>query len=132
MPINKDRRIDVAMSEEALAKAEEMCSGLSLSVSIEKRGQSLVVPGMLDDLQAMDQRAQPVQVVLTPDQPWPTVLTHQPLAESTNALLVYRREDGSAHKILGRHPASRSGIREEDPEDLFITQITIENELDAR
>ncbi|MFP4207201.1 MAG: hypothetical protein ACLFSC_00985 [Wenzhouxiangella sp.] len=130
MPINRDRSIDVAMSAEALARAEEMCSGLSLSVTIEKRGQSLVVPGMLDDLQAMDQRARPVEVVLTPDQPWPTVLTPFALAETSQALLVYRRPDGSGCKVFGRLEASRAGQREDDPPELFVTRVRVDRELD--
>lgn len=130
MPINKDRRVDVAMSEETLARAEEMCSGLSLSVTIEKRGQSLVVPAMLDDLQAMDQQAESVEVVLTPDHPWPTVLTRHSLPDRAQVLLVYRRPDGGTHKVLGRLEASRPGQREEDPADLFVTSLKVEREID--
>ncbi|NDY96704.1 hypothetical protein [Wenzhouxiangella limi] len=130
MPINKDRRVDVAMSEETLARAEEMCSGLSLSVTIEKRGQSLVVPAMLDDLQSMDQQAESVEVVLTPDHPWPTVLTRHPLPDRAQVLLVYRRPDGGTHKVLGRLEASRPGLRDEDPADLFVTTLNVEREID--
>ncbi len=130
MPINRDRRIDVAMSEEALARAEEMCSGLSLSVNIEKRGQSLVVPAMLDDLHSMGQQAKSVEVVLSPDHPWPTVLTRHPLAEWSHALLVYRRPDGGSHKVVGRLEASRPGQRQEDPTDLYVTTLHVEREID--
>lgn len=131
MPFNKDRKIDVAMSEETLARAEEMCSGLSLSVSIEKRGDSTIHPGMLDDLNAVDQRARPVQVVSTPDQAWLTLISQQPLGECSHALLVYRSNDGSSSKLLGRHAASRPGTRQGDPPELFLTPFTTAREIEA-
>lgn len=131
MALNKDRKIDVAMSEETLARAEQMCSGLSLSVSIEKRGAGTIHPAMLDDLNAMGQRARPVRVVHTPDQAWLTIVSQQPLSDCSQALLVYRSADGASCKLLGRHASSRPGTREGDPPELFVTPFTVVREIDA-
>lgn len=123
MAVNKDRKLDVAMDEETLKRAEEMCSGLSLEVSIEKRGNLKSYSGTLDDLNSMGQSAHPAVVIEVPDEHWLTLVIRARLPECSHALLVYRLLDGSSRKLVGRHEAARSGLRNEDAEGVFFCRF---------
>lgn len=130
MAVNKDRKLDVAMSDETLRRAEEMCSGLSLAVSIEKRGHARVFPGALDDLNSMERSGHPVEVLEVPDEYWVTLVGYDVLSECSHALLVYRRADGSTRKLLGRHESSRPGLRQDDPPKKHFCRFFPERQIE--
>lgn len=130
MPVNKDRAVDVPLDEDTLKRAEEMCSGLSLSLSIEKRGQTRLYQGMLDDLNVMDRRPCRVTVAETPDQPHLMLICSESLASSSHALLVFRSADGRSRKLLGRHRSSRPGRRVDDEPNMQVAEFSVERTIE--
>lgn len=130
MPLNEDRAVEVALSEETRKRADELCGSLSLSVSIEKRGEVSLLPAMLDDLNSMGSRARPVQIALTPGQAALTIISDTALGHCSHALLVYRQDQGGMRKMLGRHDTSRPGRRCDDPPDKFFASFAITSTID--
>lgn len=130
MPVNKDRALDVPLDEDTLKRAEEMCSGLSLSLSIEKRGQTRLYRGMLDDLNVMDRRPCQVTVAETPDHSHLTLICPEILGESSHALLVFRSAEGRSRKLLGRHRSSRPGLRSDDEPDTHVAEFAVERTIE--
>lgn len=125
MPVNKDRALNIPLNEDTLKRAEEMCSGLSLSLSIERRGHTRLYPGMLDDLNLMDRRPCRVTVAETPDQPHLTLICSEVLGESSHALLVFRTEDGRSRKLVGKHHGSRPGLRADDAPGMHVAEFVV-------
>lgn len=130
MPVNRDRTLDVPLDEDTLKRADEMCSGLSLSLSIDKRGQSRLYPGMLDDLNVMDHRPSRVTVAQAPDQPNLVLIGADPLGQSSHSLLVFRTEDGRPRKLLGRHRSSHPGRRADDEPGTQVTEFLVERAIE--
>ncbi len=131
MPLNEDRAVEVALSEETRKRADELCGSLALSVSIEKRGEVSLLPAMLDDLNSMGSRARPVQIALMPGQAVLTVISDTALAHCSHALLVCRQEQGGIRKMLGRHDASRPGRRGDDPPDKFFASFAVSSNIEG-
>lgn len=129
MPVNKDRALDVPLGEDTLKRAEEMCRGLSLSLSIEKRGQTRFYPGVLDDLNVMNRRPCQVTVAETPNQPHLTLLCTEALGESSHALLVFRADGGRSRKLLGKHHSSRPGLRADDEPGVQVTEFVVDRAI---
>ena len=129
MPVNKDRTFDVPLDEETMKRAEEMCSGLSLSLSIERRGQTHLYEGMLDDLSVMDRRAKKVKVAEVLGEDYLTLLSPEALGSSSHALLVFRTQEAQTRKLLGRHPDSRPARRETDAPGTTVVTFSIESEV---
>ena len=130
MPVNKDRALDVPLDDDTLKRAEEMCSGLSLSLSIEKRGQTRLYQGMLDDLNVIDRRPRQVTVAETPDHPHLTLICPEVLGESSHALLVFRSEDGRSRKLLGKHRSSRPGLRADDEPGTQVAEFAVDRSIE--
>ena len=127
MPINKDRTGDVPLDEETLQRAEAMCSGLSLSLSIERRGQTLLQEGMLDDL-SMDRRPTRVTVAEVPGEPQLTLISSEALGSAEHAMLIVNSAVGQQSRLIGRHSSSRPGRRATDGPDTQVTAFSVERE----
>ena len=116
-------------SGETLRRAEEMCSGLGLGLSLERRGQSVLYRGALADL---DDRAGdhiPVTVAEVGHDPGFTLILEHPIEACVKALLVFRRPPAQDVRYLGHHPASRPGKRGEADQGRHIVHFTIEKQL---
>lgn len=130
MPINKDRSPGVPMDEDTLKRAEEMCSGLSLSVSVERRQQTGSCEGMLDDLNELDRRPRKVTVVGRADQPALTLICSEAMGACCHALLVVRPMHGRSRKLLGRHGSSLPGRRVDDGPQTHWVEFAVERVLE--
>ncbi|AKS42422.1 hypothetical protein WM2015_2057 [Wenzhouxiangella marina] len=112
-------------SSETLRRAEEMCAGLSLNLSLDRRGQSKIFNGAVSDLDDPAGRHVSVTVAEVGDRPWFTLISDRPLAASRNALLVFRVPPGQDRKFIGRHAASEPGKRGSDDAKRQVVRFEI-------
>ncbi|MEE4638426.1 MAG: hypothetical protein V2J42_06775 [Wenzhouxiangella sp.] len=108
-------------SEETLKKAEEMCSGLSLSLSIDKRGEASFYNGAVKALDTVAQREFLVTVCDVNGQPWYTLISSDPLPVSSQGLLVFKVALAEDRRFLGKLMEGRPGLREADAGDRYFT-----------
>jgi hypothetical protein len=103
------------VSDDTIKRAEEMCSSLSSTIGLERRGQTTYYQGAVSDMNASGSGFVKVTVAdsgNTADQF--TLISEKPLPSSNNALLVFRAGPGDDLKYLGRHGDTRPGERQED------------------
>ncbi|MFU8830538.1 MAG: hypothetical protein ACNA7J_00155 [Wenzhouxiangella sp.] len=112
-------------SSHTLKRAEEMCSGLSSGLSLDRRGQSSFYQGAITDLDDTRRRTIPVTVVETEGRSWFTLIMGEALSSCKNALLVYRTPPSKDMKYVGRHEAAEPGKRGEDDRGRFVTRFEI-------
>lgn len=108
-------------SEETLRKAEQMCEGLSISLSIDKRGEATFHNGALKALDTMAQREFLVTVCDVSGQPWFTLISNDPLPVSDQGLLVFKITLSDDRRFVGKVLRGRPGLREEDAGDRYFT-----------
>lgn len=105
------------VAKDTIQRAEEMCSSLSSTLGLERRGQTTFYQGAVSDMN--DSGGGFIKVTVADsdrDSDRLTLIAEQPLPSSGNALLVYRAGPGDDLKYLGRHGDSRPGERQEDEE----------------
>lgn len=105
------------VSNDTIKRAEEMCSSLSSSIGLERRGQTTFYQGAVSDMNESNSRFRKVTVADSgklADQL--TLISDQPLPSSSNALLVFRAGPGDDMKYLGKHADTRPGQRQDDEE----------------
>lgn len=105
------------VTNDTIKRAEEMCSSLSSTIGLERRGQTTYYQGAISDMDAMGGRFSKVTVAdsgKSADQL--TLISDRPLPKSNNALLVFRAGPGEDMKYMGRHPDTRPGQRQDDEE----------------
>lgn len=112
MPEDKDPY--ETFTSETMKRAEEMCAGLSVGLSLDRRGEATMYDGAITDLHV--HHAEPKRVMVAEHGSGETVVvvSHRELAECDRALLVYRRGPTEDCKLIGRLEESRDGQREED------------------
>ena len=113
------------LSEETMRRAEELCSGLSLSLSLDRRGQAHLYDGAVTDLDQPRGRNISVVVAENGDKPWFTLISDEPLEACRHALLVFRKPPGQDLKYVGRYKTSSPGKRGEQDRDRFVTTFDI-------
>lgn len=105
------------VSNDTIKRAEEMCSSLSSTIGLERRGQTTYYQGAISDMNETNGRFRKVTVAdsgKAADQF--TLISDQPLPSSNNALLVFRAGPGDDMKYLGKHGDTRPGQRQDDEE----------------
>lgn len=105
------------VSNDTIKRAEEMCSSLSSTIGLERRGQTTYYQGAISDMNESNGRFRKVTVAdsgKASDQF--TLISDQPLPSSNNALLVFRAGPGDDMKYLGKHGDTRPGQRQDDEE----------------
>lgn len=105
------------VTNDTIKRAEEMCSSLSSTIGLERRGQTTYYQGAISDMNGAGNRFVKVTVAdsgKSADQL--TLIADKPLPSSGNALLVFRAGPGDDMKYLGRHPDTRPGERQDDEE----------------
>lgn len=132
----EDREDDIYefVATDTIKRAEEMCSSLSSTLGLERRGQTTFYQGALSDMNQGNSRFIKVTVADSdPSSDQLTLIAEEPLPSSSNALLVYRAGPGDDLKYLGRHKESRPGERQEDEEHPpHITSYTILRDVRGR
>lgn len=118
------------LSGDTLRKAEEMCSGLGLGLSLERRGQSILYRGAVADLDDRASDDTPVTVAEVGHDPGFTLIVDHPMEACARALLVFRRPPTQDVRYLGHHQASRPGNRGEEDQGRHIVHFNIERQLD--
>ncbi|TVQ35211.1 MAG: hypothetical protein EA370_09555 [Wenzhouxiangella sp.] len=113
------------LTSETMRRAEEMCSGLSLNLSLDRRGQAKLYNGVVTDLDQPRGRNIPVVVAENGDKPWFTLVAEEPLEACRNALLVFRKPPNEHMKYVGRFKAGSPGQRGEEDRDRFVTTFDI-------
>lgn len=122
------------VTNDTIKRAEEMCSSLSSTIGLERRGQTTYYQGAISDMNATGSRFSKVVVAdsgKSADQF--TLVSDKPLPSSGNALLVFRAGPGDDMKYLGRHADTRPGQRQDDEdESKHITTYTILRDVRKR
>lgn len=127
--MNRERDDDIYdfVNTDTIKRAEEMCSSLSSTLGLERRGQTTFYQGAISDMGAATSRFSKVTVADSGsghDQL--TLISEKPLPSSNNALLVYRAGPGDDLKYLGKHGETRPGQRTDDEgEPRHIATYTI-------
>jgi len=106
------------VSDDTIKRAEEMCSSLSSSIGLERRGQTTYYQGAISDMNAASSRFSKVTVAdsgKTSDQL--TLISERPLPSSSKALLVFRAGPGDDMKYMGKHADTRPGKRQDDEDE---------------
>lgn len=131
---DEDDDIYEFVSSDTIKRAEEMCSSLSSTIGLERRGQTTYYQGAISDMNATGSRFSKVTVAdsgKSADQF--TLISEKPLPSSSNALLVYRAGPGDDMKYLGKHGDTRPGKRQDDEEaNRHITTFTILRDVRKR
>jgi hypothetical protein len=117
-------------SGDTLRRAEEMCSGLSLELSIDRRGRCKFYNGAITDLDNPNGRNIRVTVADIEGCPWFTLIADQPLEACRKALLVFRVPPGVDMKYIGNHKDARPGKRGDQDKGRYVLTFNIER--DAR
>lgn len=122
------------VTNDTIKRAEEMCSSLSSTIGLERRGQTTYYQGAISDMNAMNGRFSKVTVAdsgKSADQL--TLISDKPLPSSSNALLVFRAGPGDDMKYLGKHADTRPGQRQDDEEtQQHIANYTILRDVSKR
>ncbi len=113
------------LTSDTLRRAEEMCSGLSLNLSLDRRGKATLHNGVVTDLDQPRGRNIPVVVAEDGDKPWFTLVAEEPLLACSNALLVFRKPPNEIMKYVGRFKNASPGKRGEQDRDRFVTTFDI-------
>lgn len=113
------------LSDATMRRAEEMCSGLSMNLSLDRRGQALLYNGAVTDLDQPDGLNIPVVVAEDGDKPWFVLVAQEPLAACSNALLVFRKPPNQDMKYIGRFKNASPGKRGERDRNRFVTTFDI-------
>lgn len=131
---DKDDDIYEYVSSDTIKRAEEMCSSLSSTIGLERRGQTTYYQGAVSDMNATSSRFTKVTVAdsgKSADQL--TLVSEKPLPSSSNALLVFRAGPGDDMKYLGKHADTRPGQRQDDDEaQRHIVTYTILRDVSKR
>lgn len=122
------------ISSDTIKRAEEMCSSLSSTIGLERRGQTTFYQGAISDMSQMGGRFSKVTVADPGNgRDQMTLISEKPLPSSNNALLVFRAGPGADMKYLGRHADTRPGQRQDDEvQQRHITTYTILRDVRKR
>lgn len=123
--MSRDKEIFETITSDTLRRAEEMCSSLSTSLGLERRGQTTYYPGAISDMNQSGSRFIKVTVAESNQNNTLTVVSDEPLPASNNALLVYRLAPAQDMKYMGRYRDSRRGVRREDTDEQHFTIFEI-------
>jgi len=110
-------------TEETLRRAEEMCSKLSLDLTIDRRGRSTLYSGVMSYLNDPAWEHQAITVAEFDENPWLTLISRRPLDAGRRALLVYRKSLAEDVKLVGKLSESEHGRRHEEDTDRYITRF---------
>lgn len=113
--------ISERLSDETLKKAEEMCQGLSSSLSIDKRGEAVFHDGAVKLLDTALEKEYLVTVCEVTGQPWFTLIGDKHLPASGKALLVFKSQLAPDSRFLGKLKESRPGLRSGDEGEQFFS-----------
>jgi hypothetical protein len=113
--------ISERLSDETLKKAEELCQGLSSSLSIDKRGEAVFHDGAVKLLDTPLEKEYLITVCEITDQPWFTVISTHQLPASGKALLVFKSQLAPDSRYLGKLKEGRPGLRSGDAGDQFFS-----------
>jgi hypothetical protein len=113
------------LTSDTLRRAEEMCAGLTSSLSLDRRGRSRFFNGAVADLDEPRGDNIAVTVAATDNQPWFTLISDQPLKACKNALLVFRSPPAEDMKYLGSYKDSKPGNRGEQDAGRYVVQFNI-------
>ncbi|MFP4207202.1 MAG: hypothetical protein ACLFSC_00990 [Wenzhouxiangella sp.] len=113
------------LSEETLRKADELCHSLSSHLSIDKRGEANFYRGAFVDLDSLAHRQYEITVADIGGQPWLTVISHDPIPETGNGLLVFNVPPGDHRRYIGHIQTSRRGFRESDGDQQYFAIFDI-------
>ncbi|MEE4296496.1 MAG: hypothetical protein V2J20_07770 [Wenzhouxiangella sp.] len=113
--------ISERLSDETLKKAEELCQGLSSSLSIDKRGEAVFHDGAVKLLDTPLEKEYLVTVCEVTDQPWFTLIGDKQLPASGKALLVFKSQLAPDSRYLGKLKEGRAGLRSSDEGDRFFS-----------
>lgn len=113
--------ISERLSDETLKKAEELCTGLSSSLSIDKRGEAIFHEGAVKLLDAPLEKEYLVTVCEVTNQPWFTLIGNKQLPASGKALLVFKSQLAPDSRYLGKLQEGRPGLRSADDGDQFFS-----------
>ncbi|NBB92321.1 MAG: hypothetical protein GVY32_04035 [Gammaproteobacteria bacterium] len=134
MSRERDDDIYEFVNSDTIKRAEEMCSSLSSTLGLERRGQTTFYQGAISDMGAATSRFSKVTVADSGsgnDQL--TLIAEKPLPSSNNALLVYRAGPGDDLKYLGKHGDTRPGQRTDDVgQERHIATYTILRDVRQR
>ncbi|HMA98689.1 MAG TPA: hypothetical protein VKO38_04445 [Wenzhouxiangella sp.] len=121
--MHDDDRLDPAdgLSDETFRKAEELCSRLSSSLSIDKRGEAVFFSGAVKLLDTPAEREYLVTVCDVNGQPWFTLIGDEAVPASGKALLVFKSPLIQASRYLGTVGEPRPGLRTEDHGERFFS-----------
>lgn len=117
-------------SDDTLRRAEEMCSGLGIGLSLERRGRSILFRGAIADLDNRTSDHVPVTVAEVDHDPGFTLILDHPIEACARALLVFRRPPAQDVRYLGHHKASSPGQRGEADQGQHIVHFAIERQLE--
>ncbi len=121
---NKDDPFDT-FSSETLKRAEEMCAGLSLNMTLDRRGHSKHYSGAVTDLEDPHKRNISVMVAEVDNQPYFTLISDKPLNACRHALLVFRIPPNQDMKYVGKHGDSEPGKRGEEDQHRHVVRFDI-------
>lgn len=119
-------------SSETMKRAEEMCAGLSLNMTLERRGHSKLYHGAVTDLDDPKKRNISVTVAEVDNQPYFTLVSDRPLTACRNALLVYRVPPSQDMKYVGKHGDSEPGKRGEEDQSRQVVRFNILRDVRQR
>lgn len=116
-------------SSETLRRAEQMCSGLEVGLSLDRRGRSVLFRGAVADLDKRAGNEVAVTVAEVDHDPGFTLISESPFEACKNALLVFRRPPNQDVRYLGSHKASAPGSRGEADQNRHVAKFVIEKQL---
>jgi hypothetical protein len=119
-------------SSETMKRAEEMCSGLSIGLSLERRGRAVLYRGAIADLDDHNSLHVPVTVAEIEHDPGFTLILEEKLAPCNRALLVFRRPPSQDVKYIGHHKGSEPGKRGEEDQGKHVVRFVIDQQAQAR
>lgn len=118
------------LSSETLRRAEELCSGLSVGLSLERRGRAVLYRGAISNLDDPRGESIPVTVAEVDHDPGFTLIADRPLEACRRAVLVFRRPPMQDMRFAGYHKASEPGKRGEQDHGRHIVHFNIDRNLD--
>lgn len=120
------------LSDDTLRRAEELCAGLGVGLSLERRGRAVLHRGAITDLDDPVAGHVAVTVAEVDHDPGFTLISEQPLPGCSRALLVFRRPPMQDMRYLGHHKDSEPGKRGEADQGKHIIHFTIDQQMPAR
>lgn len=119
-------------SSDTLRRADELCSGLEVGLSLDRRGRAMLYPGAVTDLEDQNAGHVSVTVAEVDHDPGFTLIADAPLLACRRALLVFRRPPGEDARYIGHFGVSKPGNRSESDRDKHVVQFTIDQSVPRR